>query len=244
MLLDLLSLDNYVNYNIKIAEMLGLHEAIYLSELMNINEKAVRKAKVTDNYFTVDRKYITKRTTLSKDEQISIDKKLTELGILKYNVEDNNILILNIGLLISLLNGDTEFEKVNLPITAKKSTKRKTKEEQSKEEMKTYIEVTNSELYDAYCEWIDAVFAKLHWMSRKSVEVAQKSIDEASGRNLDIALKILEIATVNGWKDVSYAIKKYKEDYEPSYRIKYAKQAPQPIISEQRNDNDLSEEVF
>ena len=32
MLLDLLSLDNYVNYNIKVAELLGLHTAIYLSK--------------------------------------------------------------------------------------------------------------------------------------------------------------------------------------------------------------------
>ena len=59
MLLDLLSLDNYVSYNIKVAEILGLHAAIYLSELMNINDKAIRKSKTKDNFFTVDRKYIT-----------------------------------------------------------------------------------------------------------------------------------------------------------------------------------------
>ena len=43
MLIDLLSANNYVNYNIKVAELVGLHPAIYLSELMNIQSKAEKK---------------------------------------------------------------------------------------------------------------------------------------------------------------------------------------------------------
>ena len=99
MLLDLLSMDNYVSYNIKVAEILGLHPAIYLSELMNINDKAIKKSKTKENYFTVDRSYITRRTTLSKEEQLKIDKQLFEIGLLKPNsdckdsISDSFILI-------------------------------------------------------------------------------------------------------------------------------------------------------
>jgi hypothetical protein len=50
-LIELLSTSNYVSYNIKLAELLGLHAAIYISELMNINDKAIRKNKLNDNYF-------------------------------------------------------------------------------------------------------------------------------------------------------------------------------------------------
>ena len=63
MLIDLLSTSNYVSYNIRLAELLGLHAAIYLSELMNINDKAIRKNKLNDNYFKLKREYITSRTT-------------------------------------------------------------------------------------------------------------------------------------------------------------------------------------
>ena len=241
MLLDLLSLDNYVNYNIKVAELLGLHTAIYLSELMNINEKAVRKLKVNDEYFTVDRKYITQRTTLSKDEQLKIDNQLLELGILNRNEQNQNILTLNINKLISMLNNGVELEEEIVKPKQKSVGKKLTKEEQSKQQMKECLDVVNPELYCAYCEWIDAVFAKLHWMSQKAVKVAQTLIDEASQRDLDVALKILEIATINGYKDMSWAIKNYKENYEPSYRIKYSRQAP-PVA--ERSEKDLSEEVF
>lgn len=251
MLLDLLSLDNYVSYNIKVAELLGLHTAIYLSELMNINEKAVKKAKITDHFFTVDRKYITQRTTLTKQEQLKIDKQLTDLGLLKLNEENNSIMTLNIGLLISMLTEDNKFladikKQHKLEIKPKKQTK----EESLKSEMKQYVTATNTELYNAYMEWIDSVFHKLHWMSKKSVEVAQHKIDEYSNHNLDVALKILEIATINGYKDITWAIKVYKEQYEASYRIKYARTSNSSVLpktdncTNTRSASNLSEEVF
>lgn len=245
MLIDLLGLDNYVSYNIKIAELIGLHCAIYLSELMNINEKAVRKSALSNDYFTVDRAYIQKRTTLDKSEQISLDKTLIELGILKVDEERNNVLQLNLSVLISLLNDNNENIVSDLKEMKKaldKSSKKSgTKIQQSCEQMKSYIETDNPELYSAYCEWIDAVFAKLKWMSKKSVIVAQKTIDEFSNRDLDIALSVLELATANGYKDVTWAIKLYKENYEPIYRIKYSKNN-----SSKESDKkvELSEEVF
>ena len=83
MLIELLSMDNYVSYNIKIAEIFGLHASIYLSELMNINDKAIRKSKITgESYFTVDRNYIEKRTTLTKSEQLKIDESFKQIGLL------------------------------------------------------------------------------------------------------------------------------------------------------------------
>ena len=69
MLIDLLSTDNLANYNVKIAQVMGLHSAIYINELINISNKATQKNKlVSDKYFILDRKYITKRTNLSVEE--------------------------------------------------------------------------------------------------------------------------------------------------------------------------------
>ena len=47
MLIDLLSTDNLANYNIKIAQVMGLHSAIYINELINISNKATLISVVT-----------------------------------------------------------------------------------------------------------------------------------------------------------------------------------------------------
>lgn len=240
MLLDLLSMDNYASYNIKVAEIFGLHPAIYLSELMNINEKAVRKSKITgEETFTIDRKYIEKRTTLSKAEQLKIDQSFKEIGLLKVDNDNQNTMSLDITVLTTIMSGGKPLIKELKLITAKTSKNKRTKDEVIKDELKNHIQTTNPELYSAYCDWIDAVYAKQGWMSARSVKVAQKDIDDYSDRNLDVALKIIDIAATRGYREMEWAINVYKQDYEPTFRLKYTKQAP-----EFRSSADLSEEVF
>ena len=103
MLIELLSSSNYVNFNIKLAQILGLKPAIYLSQIMDINEKAIRKNKVNNNYFTIDRKYIESRTTLTADEQSAIEKDLLNIGILERDTEKKNTISLNITMLTSIM---------------------------------------------------------------------------------------------------------------------------------------------
>ena len=75
MILDLLSTDMYISFNIKLAHRIGLQAAIYLGELLNINKKAIQKEKIIDgNFFKLNRDYIEQRTTLQKQEQKELDK--------------------------------------------------------------------------------------------------------------------------------------------------------------------------
>lgn len=246
MLIDLLGMDNYVSFNIYVADILGLHAAVYISELLNINGKAVKKSKVNDNYFTVDRKYIKKRTTLDEAEQHKIDKQLLDIGLLKISEESPNTITLDITVLTSLFCGNEDIVKDLKKRTgaAKKTntTGKKTRKEQEIELLKTYIVTTNVELHNAYCDWIDAVYNKLGWMSKKAVTVGEKLVDESSTtpngkRSLDIALKILEIATVNGYKDMTWAVKMFNDNYKPNYIVQVMPSQPDRSVS-------LSEEVF
>ena len=86
MLVDLLSTSNSVSFNIKVAETFGLHTAIYISELTNIYEKAIRKKKIEEYggsvYFTIDRKYLESRTTFDLVEQERIERQLLELKLI------------------------------------------------------------------------------------------------------------------------------------------------------------------
>ena len=239
MLIELLSMDNYVSYNIKIAEIFGLHASIYLSELMNINDKAIRKSKITgESYFTVDRNYIEKRTTLTKSEQLKIDESFKQIGLLKIDNQDQNTITLDITVLTSIMAGGKQVVEELKLLTNKISKTKKTKDEAIKDNLKNLIITDNPELHQAYCDWIDAVYAKQGWMSARSVKVAQKDIDDVSGRNLDIALRIIDIAAIRGYREMEWAINCYKRDYEPTFRLNVTTDLVQ------QTNVGLSDEVF
>lgn len=218
MLIELLSSSNYVNFNIKLAQILGLKPAIYLSQIMDINEKAIRKNKVDNNYFTIDRKYVEQRTTLTKDEQVSIEKDLLTMGILEKCVDKKNSIFLNITALTSIMM--TPDEDLLQDISSlSKSKKKKTKTEVIEENLKNNVLTTNVELRDAYYEWIESVITKRGVMTKAAVIHAQPTLDEFCDRNLDVALKVLEIASIHGYEDISWAINTYNKDYKIGYSV-------------------------
>ena len=212
MLIELLSSSNYVNFNIKVAQILGLKAAIYLSQIMDINEKAIRKNKVENNFFTVDRKYIENRTTLTKDEQVAIEKDLFNIGILEKNVDKRNTIALNITALTSIMMTPDEDLLQDIS-NLSKTKKKRTKSEIIEDNLKDNILTLNTELRDAYYEWIESVLTKKGMMTKAAVIHAQPTLDNFSNRNLDIALKVLEIASIHGYEDINWAINTYKKDF-------------------------------
>lgn len=243
MLIELLSSSNYVNFNVKLAQILGLKPAVYLSQIMDINEKAIRKNKVNDNYFTIDRKYIESRTTLTKDEQISIEKDLLNIGILEKSEEKTNNICLNITILTSIImNPDEDLIKDISNLS--KSKKKRTKSEVIEENLKNNILTTNLELRDAYYEWIESVIAKKGMMTKAAVIHAQPALDEFSNRNLDVALKVLEIASIHGYEDITWAINNYKKDYKVNYTVPSAPKVSKPVSFVPSARCRMSDEIF
>lgn len=239
MLIELLSTSNYVSYNVQLAELLGLHTAIYLSELMNINEKAIKKDKLDNNYFTLVRSYITSRTTLDEKEQLEIEDNLLKLGILEHG-EQKDTISLNITTLTTLMMDPDEQLIDKISKMKKKSTSKKgrTKADAIKDNLKANLKVVNEELREAYCGWIDAIYDKQGWMSVKCVTVAESTIDSFSNRNLDVALKLLEIASIHGYRDIQWAINKYNQEFKVSYQTS---PAPKRVVT---SNSELSSEVF
>ena len=210
MLINLISTANYCSFNVNLANIIGLQEAIYVSELININEKAINKNKITDEgYFTVDRKYICDRTTLTKNDQLKIDKILADLSIIHKVENKQNVMCLDLQILTSLLMNKNEAISKDISILIK--NKKRTKQQIITDELKNNIITDNKELKSAYNDWIDSVMAKEGWMSKQAIIFAQQCIDKFSNRNLDVALEILSIASINGYRDISWAINKFIE---------------------------------
>lgn len=241
MLIDLLCTDNYVSYNYKIANILGLQSAVYISELLNINNKAIRKEKLDeDSYISIDREYIKLRTTLTEEEQKDIEKALLSLGILE--CKDRCKVRLNIEVLASLLVSNEELAASNTKLKVKKN--RRTKNEVILDNLKlNVVTIKNDELRVAYENWIDSVVAKQGWMSKQSVLSAIDTVDNFSNHDLDKALKLIEIAAINGYRDMNWAVNYFNKEFtnKKSYVIMSNNNIKQ---TEKRDNIQLSEEVF
>lgn len=239
MLIELLSPGNYISFNIKLANVIGLHSAIYLSELLNINEKAIRKNKITKDAFILDREYIRNRTTLSIEEQFVIEKTLFKIGILK-QCESSNSIQLDITALTSIMmSADEDLLRDITKIVDLKKNSKQSKAEKINLELKTNIITTNPKLRAAYYEWIDAVQSKDGFLHKKAVTSAQSLLEETCKNNTEEAIKILEIATINGYRDMAWAVNNYKKNYRPVYTVKQPIQQQVPNTVRKRLDDEV-----
>ena len=212
MLLDLLSTDMSVSYNVKLAHRIGLHTSIYVTELINIYRKATQKGKLVDEkYFRVDRDYVELRTTLTKEEQRELDQALKNISVVKISSKNRDTIGIDIEELSKLVLDD-DANKIEGTVKTQLKKKAPTKKDAIIAQLKSYVSASNEELRDAYYEWIEEAYARNGWMSAASIREAQRAIDNYSGKDLDIALDILHIASTNGYKDIMWAIERYEKN--------------------------------
>ena len=210
MLVELLSQSNYQSFNIKLAQLLGLESSIYLSALIDINEKAYRKDKIIDGFFVVDRDYVEQRTTLNKIRQSKIEKELSRVGILQLSNEHIKI---NLEILTSLVLEENEDIRKDLSSFRKAATA-KSKGDYILNAVKSNIDQTlPEELQQAYSNWLDSVYSKFNFINKQTLFNAQAEVNNAANHDLDVAINIINIAAANGWKDMKWAVKVYKERY-------------------------------
>ena len=136
----------------------------------------------------------------------------------------------------------TPDEDLLKDISSLSKSKKKTKSEVIEDNLKDNILTTNTELRDAYYEWIESVLTKRGMMTKAAVIYAQQAIDKFSNRNLDVALKVLQIASIHGYENIEWAINTYNKDYKVGYTIPQSAKtkpttnfvpAPRPRLSDE-----------
>ena len=243
MLIELLSTSNYSQFNIKVAHIIGLTSAVYLNELMNINEKAIRKNKVTNECFVIDRKYIQSRTTLKEEEQLEIEANLLKIGVLQKDENNPDVISLDITALTTILMepDETLIKNIKDIVKTSKTTTKLSKAESVKNNLKKAIVTDNEELREAYYEWIDSAYEKNGKLPKAAVVSAQQVVDDFAQGYLDVALKLIQIATIHGHREMMWAIDAYKRDY----KINFLKPQITPTQTVPvQNEVKLSGEVF
>jgi hypothetical protein len=247
MLLDIFDNDNSIIINYKTINIFGINTAAYLSELIKIYKKALRKNKIDEEgYFKVDRKYISNLLNITPEEQTVCDLNLNKTGIIQKCRDNPDNLKIDVKLYISLLCEDDLklYEDVRKQMKVKKPKGTKESQRQSYINiLKDSIECSNYELLTALRNWVDGVYANPKgFLSKSSIALFQDTLNNYTKGDLDLALRIVNIATIQGYRDCSWAINMFEESEK-----RKKKQANNQIrITEQKvaSKKDLSDIVF
>ena len=244
MLLDLLKSDGYIQFNIILAQILGLEGAVYCSELFNIFSKASKKNKLYDNiYFKIDRKYIFMRTTISIESQLKLDKALISLGLLQKSADNPDIVTIDVNTLVSLMT--SEDAKSIQEISNKVSKiihkdEKETKKTKILEALKDAVICQDYKLETALRDWVESIYVgKNGYITKKTVEIFQDTLFQYT-KDLSAALKIVEIATIQGYKDCQWAINTYEKDL----KLKKQMSNNAPRVTAQNVGVSLSDKIF
>ena len=139
------------------------------------------------------------------------EKDLELLHVIHKNGED--CIKVNIDILAGIMMG--EDESIVKDLSFLKSVKQSSKAKKSEAILTAVKKNINpaypADMKQAYSEWLDVIQNKFGFVSKQMIITAQKLVDEEANHDVNKAIDIIHIASSNGWKDMHYAIKLYRE---------------------------------
>ena len=200
-----LDLFDELRLNKRLVKIAGFDVAAYWAELQSILKQVVKKQTADEHgFFTLDRDYVERETTLTITKQLKCDEKLMSLGVmLKDHENPNRVAIAVNGMVAVIANEDTTKLKKTSAI---KKDEKAAKIAGIKATMKKVIVETDAELRAAYERWIDGmVDAQNCRFTKAVVQLFEKTVTDYTPDKTK-RLRIIEIATVNSYKDATWAI--------------------------------------
>ena len=219
-----LDLFDELRLNKRLVKLAGFEVAAYWAELQSILKQVVKKQTMDERgFFTLDRDYVERETTLSVAKQLKCDEKLLALGVMMKDAPNKISIAVN-GMVALITDEDTKKLKKTGRTTA---DDRAAKIAGIKATMKKAILEDDLELRAAYERWIEGmVDAQNCKFTKAVVQLFEKTV---TGYTTDkgLRLKIIEIATVNSYKDATWAINRI---YNPGKFTSNATKLPEQKI--------------
>ena len=200
-----LDLFDELRLNKKLVQIAGFEVAAYWAELQSILKQVVKKGTADERgFFTLDRDFMERETTLTVTKQLKCDEKLLSLGVLLKDPEDPNRISIAVNGMVAVI---TDEDTTKLKKTGKTSADAKAaKIAGIKATMKKAILETDLELRAAYERWIDGMVDAANCKFTKAVVQVFEQTVTAYTPDKAKRLKIIEIATTNSYKDATWAI--------------------------------------
>ena len=204
-----LDLFDELRLNKKLVKIAGFEVAAYWAELQSILKQVVKKGTADERgFFTLDRDFMERETTLTVTKQLKCDEKLISLGVMLKDPEDPNKISIAVNGMVAVI---TDEDTTKLKKTGKTSADAKAaKISGIKTNMKRAIFTQDAALRAAYERWVDGmVDAQNCKFTKAVVQLFEKTVTEYNP-DKSVQLKIIEIATINSYKDATWAINKLR----------------------------------
>lgn len=230
-----LDLFDELRLNKKLIKITNFEVAAYWAELQSILKQVVKKGTADERgFFTLDRDFMERETTLTVTKQLKCDEKLISLGVLLKDPEDPNRISIAVNGMVAVI---TDEDTTKLKKGGKTSADAKAaKVAGIKATMKKAILEDDLELRAAYERWIDGMIDAQNCKFTKAVvQVFEKTVTQYT-TDKALRLKIIEIATTNSYKDATWAINRI---YNPGKFTQTATKLP-----EQKICTGVSNDVF
>jgi hypothetical protein len=200
-----LDLFDELKLNKKLIKLAGFEVAAYWAELQSILKQVVKKHTADERgFFNLDREYLERETTLTVTKQFKCEEKLLSLGVIAKDPNEPNKLAISVSTMIEVITNEdtTKLKKTS----AVKKDIQAAKIAGMKATMKKAILEPDVDLRFAYERWIDGMIdAKNCRFTKAVVQLFEKTVTDYT-TSKDVRLKIIEIATVNSYRDATWAI--------------------------------------
>ena len=201
-----LDLFDELRLNKRLVKLTSFEVAAYWSELQSILKQVVKKKTADEHgFFVLDRDYVERETTLTVTKQLKCEAKLVEMGVVAKDPDNPNRITISVSNMIEIIT-DEDTTKLKKATKAAKDEAMAAKAEGIKQNMKKALEETDIDLRKAYELWIDSMIDAANCrFTRAVVQLFEKTVTDYTP-DKDKRLKIIEIATINAYKDASWAI--------------------------------------
>lgn len=233
-----LDLFDELRLNKRLVKIAGFEVAAYWAELQSILKQVVKKGTADERgFFTLDRDFMERETTLTITKQLKCDEKLLSLGVMLKDPDDPNKLAIAVNGMVAVI-AEEDTTKLKKGSGSTQAEAKAAKVAGIKATMKKAILETDTELRAAYERWVDGMIDAANCKFTKAVvQLFEKTITEYT-KDKALRLKIIEIATVNSYRDATWAINRI---YNPG---KYPTPSTAAKLPEQKICSGVSETVF
>lgn len=203
-----LDLYDELRLNKRLVKLVGFEVAAYWAELQSILKQVVKKRTADEQgFFTLDREYVERETTLTLTKQFKCEEQLVTMGVIMKDPNNPNRLTISVQNMIEIIS-DEDTKKLKKTSAVKKDEKA-AKLEGMKLTMKKALLETDAELRAAYERWVDGMLDAQNCRFTKAVvQLFEQTVTNYTP-DKSKRLKIIEIATVNSYKDATWAINRF-----------------------------------
>lgn len=210
-----LDLFDELRLNKRLIKIAGFEVAAYWAELQSVLKQVVKKQTADEQgFFTLDRDYIERETTLSIAKQLKCEEKLITMGVIAKdpNPDNPNRLTISVSNMVEIITNE-DTTKLRKSSKATKDEAKAAKVAGMKATMKKAIVETDPHIRRAYELWIDGMIDAANCRFTKAVVQSFENTITEYTTDKATRLEIIRIATASSYRDATWAINKLRPGF-------------------------------